>query len=91
MEEIAISKFKAKCLAILERVRRTQEPIRVTRFGKPVADITPAMIEHPGERRLGTLRGSLVIHGDIVSPVSSENDWNAARGQWDPAPLKKDK
>ena len=34
MEEIAISKFKATCLSILERVRKTGKPIRVTRFGQ---------------------------------------------------------
>jgi hypothetical protein len=31
---MAISKFKATCLATLERVRRTGRPLRVTRFGK---------------------------------------------------------
>jgi hypothetical protein len=36
MEEMPISKFKATCLATLERVRRTGRPLRVTRFGKPV-------------------------------------------------------
>ena len=41
MKEIAISKFKATCLAVLERVRKTGEPILVTRFGHPVAEITP--------------------------------------------------
>jgi len=41
MEEIAISKFKATCLAVLERVRLTNQPIRVTRFGKPIAEILP--------------------------------------------------
>ena len=30
MEAIAISKFKARCLAILERVRRTGEEVLVT-------------------------------------------------------------
>ena len=37
MEEIAISKFKATCLAVVERVRKTRKPIRITKFGKPVA------------------------------------------------------
>jgi hypothetical protein len=37
MQEIAISKFEATCVAVLERVRRTRQPIRVTRFGDPVA------------------------------------------------------
>ena len=41
MEEMAISKFKATCLATLERVRLTGQPLRVTRFGKPIADILP--------------------------------------------------
>jgi prevent-host-death family protein len=41
MQEIAISEFKAKRLAVLERVRSTRKPIRVTRLGKPVAEIVP--------------------------------------------------
>ena len=41
MEEIAISKFKATCLAVLERVRKTGEPVRVTRFGQVVAEVVP--------------------------------------------------
>jgi len=39
MEEIAISKFKATCLAVLEKVKKTGQPILVTRFGHPVAQI----------------------------------------------------
>ena len=39
MEEISISEFKAKCLSILERVRKTRKPVRITRFGKPVAEV----------------------------------------------------
>ncbi len=41
MEEIAISKFKATCLAVLERVRKTGKPVLVTRFGEPVAELVP--------------------------------------------------
>ncbi len=78
MEEIAISKFKATCLAVLERVRQTGEPIVVTRFGHPIARITP-----PGhaERapRLGGGRGTAVILGDIVGPIGDESDWEAAQ------------
>ncbi len=42
MKEVAISAFKAKCLALLEQVQKTKKPIRVTRFGKPVAEIVPS-------------------------------------------------
>ena len=84
MNEISISKFKATCLAVLEQVRRTNQPIRVTRFGQPVAEIIPPKVERVGERKLGTLREGVIIHGDIVSPISSEDDWDAAHGEWEP-------
>jgi prevent-host-death family protein len=53
MKEIAISEFKAKCLGILEEVRKTRKPIRVTRFGKPVADVPPSP-RKPVGKRLGS-------------------------------------
>jgi prevent-host-death family protein len=79
MEEVSISEFKAKCLALLEQVRKTKRPIRVTRFGKPVAEvIPPAPIEGKADW-LGFMAGSLEIVGDILSPVLEESDWEAAR------------
>jgi antitoxin (DNA-binding transcriptional repressor) of toxin-antitoxin stability system len=78
MEEIAISKFKATCLAVLERVRRTGQPIRVTRFGQVVAEIMPPS-STLSPRRFGRHIGSMVILGDIVGPIGDESDWEAAR------------
>ncbi len=78
MEEIAISKFKATCLAVLENVRRTRRPIRVTRFGRPVAEIVPPS-PFP-KRRLGAMVGTGRIVGDIVSPASDPEDWEVLRG-----------
>jgi antitoxin (DNA-binding transcriptional repressor) of toxin-antitoxin stability system len=69
MREIAISKFKATCLAALEDVRRTGKPIRVTRFGKPVAEIVPPT-ETP-KRVLGGMRDYVEILGDIVGPIGA--------------------
>src|ERR1700751_4402996 len=77
MEEIAISKFKATCLAVLERVRRTGEPVRITRFGKPVAEIVAPTDTDQPKRRLGTLAGSIEIPGDSVAPIGDESDWEA--------------
>jgi prevent-host-death family protein len=75
MEEIAISKFKATCLAILERVRKTRRPVRVTKFGEPVAEVVPAAPK-PGKKRwLGSLEGTIQIKGDIVAPAGDETDW----------------
>jgi prevent-host-death family protein len=75
MEEMAISKFKATCLAVLERVRRTGQPILITRFGKPVAEVVPPSPKPRPESWLGSLRDSGSIAGDIVGPASSEEDW----------------
>jgi prevent-host-death family protein len=79
MEEISISEFKAKCLAILERVRKTRKPVRVTRFGKPVAEIVaPSPVKERSEW-MGSMKGQMEILGDIVSPVIDENDIEALR------------
>jgi prevent-host-death family protein len=79
MREIAISEFKAKCLGILEEVRKTRRPIRVTRFGKPVAEVVPPSPPKPAGRRLGTMAGTMEIVGDIVGPITSWDDWEASR------------
>jgi antitoxin (DNA-binding transcriptional repressor) of toxin-antitoxin stability system len=77
METMAISKFKATCLATLERVRRTGRPLRVTRFGKPIADIVPPSPERRQPGWLGALRGTLVTRGDIRAPSSELTKWEA--------------
>jgi prevent-host-death family protein len=77
MEEVAISEFKAKCLALLERVRRTKKPLRITRFGKPVAEVVPPSPDtEPGEW-IGSMKDTMQILGDIVSPVIDEADIKA--------------
>jgi prevent-host-death family protein len=79
MEEIAISKFKATCLAVLERVRKTGKPVLVTRFGEPVAEVVSPQVKERPTRELGTLRGTARITGDIVSPATDEDDWEVLR------------
>ena len=79
LEEIAISKFKATCLAVLKRVRRTGKPVRITRFGKPVAEIVPPSPPPRPESWLGCMSGTAEIAGDIVSPVLEPEEWEALR------------
>ena len=78
MKEIAISKFKATCLGVLEEVRRTRTPVRVTRFGKPVADVVPLSATPKGSW-LGCMRGTIEISGDIVGPVGAFEGLKARR------------
>ena len=79
MEEVAISEFKAKCLALLAQVQKTKKPIRITRFGKPVADVVPAAPAARKRSWLGSMAGTAEILGDIVSPVIDLNDFEAWR------------
>ncbi len=78
MRTVAISEFKAKCLALLEQVQKTRKPIRITRFGKPVAEVVPASADAPAEW-MGSMQDSIEILGDIVAPVSDESEWEALR------------
>ncbi len=79
MQEIAISEFKAKCLAILQRVEKTKEPIRITRHGKPVAEVIPAAQTVHRAAWIGSLKGKIKILGDIVSPVIDLDEIEALR------------
>jgi prevent-host-death family protein len=66
MEEIAISEFKAKCLALLERVQKTKAPIRITRRGKPIAEVIPPSPAPRPANWLGSMAGTVDILGDII-------------------------
>jgi len=78
MKEIAISEFKAKCLALLDQVQKTKQPIRVTRFGKPIAEVVPPAASVPADW-LGSMKDAFEILGDIVAPANEERDWEALR------------
>ena len=79
MEEVAISEFKAKCLALLERVRKTKRPLRITRFGKPVAEVVPPSPDAGQSEWIGSMKDIMQIQGDIVSPVVDESNIEALR------------
>jgi prevent-host-death family protein len=81
MQKIAISEFKAKCLSLLQQVSKTKEPIRVTRFGKPVADVVPpAEVQVDRNVWIGSGHGTAKILADIISPASEPEEWEALRG-----------
>ena len=77
MDTVPVSKFKATCLALLEKVKRTGRPILVTRRGKPLAEIVPPRMPPLAESWMGCMAGSVRIGGDIVSPATDEKDWEA--------------
>ena len=76
VESIAISEFKATCLAVLERVRRTGTSVLVTRRGVPVAEINPPSPATVSADWMGSMRTTATIVGDSAAPVAGD-EWEA--------------
>ena len=79
MDEISVSQFKATCLAALDRVKRTGQPLLVTRRGEPLAEVVPPRAPRRTRGWLGSRRGTGRILADLTRPVVPADDWNALR------------
>ncbi len=63
---ISASTFKATCLELMDDIARTDGEIIVTKHGRPVVRVSA--VQATTESPWGFMRGSVVQHGDIVSP-----------------------
>ena len=72
-KEVSASTFKNSCLQLIDRVGQTREEIVVTKYGRPVAKLIA--FEEGKAPLFGHLAGSVMIHGDVISPVDVE--WDA--------------
>lgn len=77
METLSISKFKATCLARLDKVKRTGQSLLITRKGEPIAEVKPPSPPKAPKAWIGSLRSTGRIVGDIVSPAAAESEWEA--------------
>lgn len=79
MNTIAVSKFKATCLEVLEQVHATGQPVRITQRGKPLAEVTPPSGgKAPIKKRadgMGSMAHCTKIKGDITVPSSELVRW----------------
>jgi prevent-host-death family protein len=73
MKQIAAGEFKAQCLAIMDQVSRSGEPVVVTKHGKPVVKLIPA--EKQVDDIFGYMTGRVKIVGDVVGPITPPEDW----------------
>lgn len=71
-----VSYFRNHALQLLDEVAATGEELVITRHGKPLAHVAPVRAKR--QIRLGRLKGSMEIKGDVVGPLG-EDDWSAAR------------
>ena len=75
MKTIQAGKFKARCLALLDEVAQTNEPLVITKHGRPVAKLLP--FDSRKDSTDASLKGLATFIGDIVSPIGDE--WEAAK------------
>jgi len=71
MSEIKASEFKARCLALIDEVAATGQPLTVTKRGRPLARLVP--VEEPA-----SLVGSVEYEVDddqLLAPIDSS--WSA--------------
>lgn len=53
---VMASKFKEKCLALLDQVARTKVPLTITKRGHPVARVVPIDDKKPSRPTKGSVR-----------------------------------
>lgn len=73
MKQMGASVFKARCLAVMDKIQATGEPVVVTKRGKPVVKVVPAAAENSD--LFGFMSGRMKIVGDIESPVVPLKQW----------------
>ena len=74
MQTMSISQFKATCLAVLERVRTTGEPLLITKHGRAVAQVLPPPLAPAAASAFGCLAGTAEEVGDLLAPLPEE-EW----------------
>lgn len=73
-EKMKAGKFKAECLKIMEKVRKTRRKIIITKRNVPVAKLVP--IDEKSTKIFGCMKGTIHLKGDIMAPI--DEVWDAA-------------
>ncbi len=80
MRTMAAGKFKATCRAVMDEVQAKREPVLLTKNGKPVAKLVPLeLAEQQDPLDAFRFPGKVEILGDIISPVTELEDWEALK------------
>ena len=79
-ETMPAGEFKAKCLAIMDRVAETGGQVIITKYGHPVAAIVPCPPPVKVPELWGSCRGEITVSTDLTVPADLETDWV---GDWE--------
>ena len=73
---IPAGEFKARCLALMDRVRDGREEYIITKHGKAVARLVP--IEDEPADIFGYMRDTVINYTDVITPL--DEVWEAEKG-----------
>jgi prevent-host-death family protein len=74
MKEMAAGEFKSRCLAVMDEVQQSGEPVLITKRGKPVAKLVAA--RKKSDEIFGYMTGKAKIVGDIIHSAPAK-DWKS--------------
>jgi prevent-host-death family protein len=83
MRTIPAGEFKARCLRVMEDVKKYRTPVVITKKGRAVAKLVPP--DAPATDVFGCMAGTARIVGDVQAPVVSARVWDAVAGRTSPA------
>lgn len=77
MKTMPAGEFKARCLKVMDEVRRGRQSVVITKKGVPVAKLVP--VDEPAVDVFGCMSGTAEIKGDVEAPVVPARAWKAGR------------
>ena len=90
--KINAAAFKARCLALIDEVAESGQPITITKRGK--AKVQIVAVREKSKTLWGATKGTFKIVGDIVGPIVDKDEWDEDRewrnitGQFDDPPAR---
>lgn len=73
MKEMGAAQFKAKCLAVMDKVQQSGEPVLITKRGKPMVKVMP--VPQKDDEVFGYLAEKVKVVGDIINTTPAA-DWD---------------
>ena len=89
---VGAAEFKAKCLKLIDEMQKDGIPITITKRGKPVAEMSPAVAAESAaesdaikEPVFGCMAGTVTFASDYdPSEPAYDGLWDAELGKWGP-------
>ena len=75
MKTMGAGEFKARCLRVMEDVKKYRTPVVITKKGRPVAKLVPP--DTPTSDVFGCMAGTARIVGDVEASVLPSETWDA--------------